>query len=148
MVRRQWYRHVFNAKWRKIGFCRKIRWNLKLQQKKVYEFNIKYVYINKFDDLVNNYNRTCHITIKMNPADVKSSTYVEFNKKNNKEDPKFEGSNHVRIRKYKNIFAKGYISNWSEEVFVIIKVLVPWMYVISYLKFEEIARIFYKKELP
>ena len=61
----------------------------------------------------------------MKPVDVKSSTYVDFDKKNNKEDPKFEVGNHVVIWKYKNIFAKGYISNWSEEIFVITKVIVP-----------------------
>ena len=59
----------------------------------------KYVYINKSDNIVNKYNNTCHITIKMRPIDVKSSTYIDFNKEKNKEDPKFKVSNHVRISK-------------------------------------------------
>ena len=44
----------------------------------------------------------------------------------------------VRILKYKNIFAKVCVRNWSEEVFVIKKVknTVPWIYVISDLKGE------------
>ena len=37
------------------------------------------------------------------------------------EDHKFEVGDHVRISKYKNLFAKGYAPNWSEEVFVIKK---------------------------
>ena len=39
----------------------------------------------------------------------------------------------VSISKYKNIFAKGHVPNWSEEVFVIKKVkhTVPWTHVIS-----------------
>ena len=46
-------------------------------------------------------------------------------------DAKFEVDDHIRISKYKNIFAKVYDPNWSEEVFVIKKVTntVPWTYV-------------------
>ena len=58
----------------------------------------------------------------MNPVDVNSSTYIDFNKGNDKEGPKFKVGDHVRKSKYKNILAKGYVPNWSEEVFVIKKV--------------------------
>ena len=69
----------------------------------------------------------------MKPADAKSSTYTVFNKENNNEDPKFKVGDHVRISKYKNIFAKGYVPNWSKEMFVIKKVKNTnlWTYVIS-----------------
>ena len=72
----------------------------------------------------------------MNPVDVKSSTYINSSKEINDEDPKFKTGDIVRISKYKNIFAKDYDSNWSEEVVVITKVknTVPWTYVISNLK--------------
>ena len=55
----------------------------------------------------------------------------------------------VRISKYKNIFAKGYAPNWSEEIFAIKKVknTVSWTYVINYLNNEEIIGSFYEKEL-
>ena len=79
------------------------------------------VYIEKLADIVNEYNNTSSL-IKVKPVDVKSSTYIGFHVKNIKEDPKFEVGDHVRISKYKNIFAKCYISNWFEEVFVIKKV--------------------------
>ena len=61
----------------------------------------------------------------------------------------YEGSDHVKISKYKNIFTKGYVPNWSENVFVIKKVknTGPWAYVISDLNGEEIVGTFYKKEL-
>ena len=81
----------------------------------------KKLYIDKLEDIVNKYN-TYYRTIKMKPVDVKSSTYINFNKENNKEGPKFKVGDLVRISKYKNIFTKGYVPNWSEEVFVIIKV--------------------------
>ena len=58
----------------------------------------------------------------MKPIDVKDNTYIDFGKKFNDNDPKFKVCGHVRISKYKNIFAKGYTPNWSEEVFVIKKV--------------------------
>ena len=85
----------------------------------------KNVYNDKLDDIVNKYNNTFHSTIKMKLADIKyikASTYIDFNKENNKEDPKFKVVDHVRTSKYKNIFAKCYNPNWSDEVFVIKKV--------------------------
>ena len=39
-----------------------------------------------------------------------------------RKDPKFKVGDNVRISKYKNIFAKGYTPNWSEEVFVTSKI--------------------------
>ena len=76
----------------------------------------KNVYIDKLDDI--SCNKTYYITIKMKPTDVNPSMYIDFNKENNKTDPKFKVGDNVRISKYKNIFRKGYIPNWSEEVFV------------------------------
>ena len=82
----------------------------------------KNVYIDKLDDIVNKYNNIYHRTIKMKPADVKSSTYVDFSKKIIDKGSKFKIRNTVRISKCKNISAKSYVPNWSEEVFVITKV--------------------------
>ena len=76
----------------------------------------KNVYINKLDDIVNEYSNTYHTTIKMKPIDVKDNTYINTSKKINYKDPKFKVGDRVRISKYKNIFAKGYILNWSEEM--------------------------------
>ena len=56
----------------------------------------------------------------MKPVDV--NPYIDFNKGNNKESPKFKAGDNIRISKYKNVFVKGYVTNWSEEVFVIKKV--------------------------
>ena len=67
----------------------------------------------------------------------------------NNKDPKFKVGDHVRISRYKNIFAKGYTPNWSEEVFIISKIKnrVSWTYVINDLNGEEIIGTFYEKEL-
>ena len=94
----------------------------------------KNVYIDKLDDIVNECNNTYHKTIKMKPVDVKDNTYIDSTELcSNDKDRKFKVADHVRISKYKNIFAKGYLPNWSEEGFVIKKVknAVPWTYVIN-----------------
>ena len=106
----------------------------------------KNVYVDKLDDIVNKYN-TSHSTIKMKPVDIKPSTYIDSTKKINNKDHKFKIGDNVKISKYKNIFAKGYVPNWSEEVFVIKKVksTVPWTYVISDLKEDKIVGTFYEK---
>ena len=81
----------------------------------------KNMYIDKLNDIVDKYNNTYRNTIKMKPIDVKDNTYINTDKEINNKDPKFKVGDHVRISKYKNIFAKGYTPNWSEEVFVIKK---------------------------
>ena len=109
----------------------------------------KNVYIDKLDNIVNEYNSTYYRTIKMKPIHVKDNTYINIGKEVNDNDPKFKVGDHVRISKYKNIFAKGCTPKWSEEIFVIkkIKKTVPWTYVINDLKDEEIIGTFYEKEL-
>ena len=109
----------------------------------------KNVYIEVLDDIVNKYNNTVHKTIKMKPIDVTDDSFAEYNEESNKKDPKFKVGDHVRISKYKNIFAKGYVPNWSEEVFIVneIKSTVPWTYAINDLNGEKVVRTFYEKEL-
>ena len=125
---------------------------IKTLKSKIYKYMTsisKNVYIDKLDDIVDEYNNTYHTTIKMKLADVRDNTYINADKEINNKDPKFKVGDHVRISKYKNIFAKGYIPNWSEEVFVIknVKNTVPWTYVINDLNGEEITGTFYEKEL-
>ena len=109
----------------------------------------KNVYIDKLDDIVKEYNNKYHTSIKMKPVDVMDNTYIDFKKEINNKDPKVNVGDHVRISKYKNIFAKEHMPNWSEEIFVIkkIKNMVPWTYIISDLNGEDIIGTFYEKEL-
>ena len=81
----------------------------------------KNVYIDELYGMVDEYNNIYHRTIKIKPVDVKDNTYSDFLKKANDKDPKFKVGDHVRISKYKNIFVKGYTTNWSEEVFLVKK---------------------------
>ena len=109
----------------------------------------KNVYIDKLDDIVYEYNNTYHRTIKMKSIDVKDNTRIIIGKEVNDEDLKFKVGDHVRISKYKNIFAKSYTPNFSEEVFVIkdIKNTAPWTYVMNDINGEQIIGTFYEKKL-
>ena len=57
----------------------------------------KNVYIDKLDDIVDEYSNTYHTTIKMKPIVVKDHTYINNDKEINNKDPKFKVGDHVRI---------------------------------------------------
>ena len=78
----------------------------------------KNVYINKLDDIVNKYNNAYHRAIKMKSVDVKPNTYISSTKEINGKDPNFKIGDIIRIWKYKNVFQKDNVPNWSENVFV------------------------------
>ena len=105
----------------------------------------KKFYFDVLDDIVNKYNNTVHKTIKMKPIDVTGDSYAEYNENSNKKRPKFKVGDRVIISKYKNFFAKRYIPNWSEDVFVVSKIknTFPWTYVVSDLNGENITGSFY-----
>ena len=86
----------------------------------------KNVYYDVLDDIVNKYNNTYHKTIKMKPEDVGNNSFTEYNgiafkEESNEKDLKFKVGDHVRISKFKNVFAKDYTPNWSEEIFIVKK---------------------------
>ena len=67
----------------------------------------KNVYFDVLDDIVDKYNNTYHKTIKMKSIDVKYGSYAVHSVDSNVKDAKFKIDDHVRILKYKNIYAKG-----------------------------------------
>ena len=136
------------------------RWNKTMKNRmwKMFTVNNNTVYWDKIDKLVNDYNNSRHSSIKMTP--------VEASKKKNERKvwsnlygdliylkpgkPKFAIGDHVRISKYKRkVFDKGYTPNWTEEIFVIDKILPtnPITYNIVDLMGEEIKGSFYEQEL-
>ena len=110
----------------------------------------KNVYYDVLDDVVNKYNNTKHSTIKMKPIDVrhnnKKRVYID---EHNEKRSRFKVGDRVRISKFKNIFAKGYIPNWSKEIFIVDKIndTVPYTYNLKDLNDEEIIGSFYNQEL-
>ena len=83
---------------------------------------LKNVYFDVLNNIFDKYNNTVHRTITMKPIDVTPDSYAEYNEDSNKKDHKFKVGDHVRISKYKSIFPKGYIQNWSEKLFVFSKI--------------------------
>ena len=80
------------------------------------------MYIDKLADIVNEYNNTYHSTIKIKDVDIKSSTYIDFNKESDKENLRFKNGDLVKISKYKNIFANIFkntvLSTYVEKKFL------------------------------
>ena len=107
------------------------------------------MYIDELDDMINKCNNTYYRTVKIKPVDVKSSTYIKSSKEVNHQGPKFKIGGIIRISQYKNIFAKAMFLIGLKKFFGTKKVknTVPWTYVISDLKGEEIVGMFYPKEL-
>ena len=125
---------------------------IRILKNKIYKYMTsisKNVCIDKSHDIVNKCNNTYHRKLKMKPVHVKTNTYIDFDKEISDKNPKFKIGDIVRISKYKNIFEKGYVPNWSKEVSVIKKVknTVPWTHVISDIYRKLIIGTFYKKEL-
>ena len=83
---------------------------------------LKNVYFDVLNDIFDKCNNFFHRTIKIKPIEVTDDSYAEYNKIANKKNLKFKVGDHVRISKYKNIFAKGCTPNWLEEVFIINKI--------------------------
>ena len=108
----------------------------------------KNVFYDVIDDVVNEYNSTKHSTIKMKPIDVIDNKRVYVDEHNEK-DSRFKVGDRVRIYKFKSTFAKGYTTNWSNEIFIVDKVndTVPYTYNLKDLNDEEIIGSFYDKEL-
>ena len=107
----------------------------------------KNVYIVKLEDIVYKNNNTYYSATKMNPVDVKSSTSIDSSKEVNNKDSKFKIGDIITISKYINIFAKCYVPNWSQKVFVIKKVknTVPWTCIIIDFKAKKLFEHFTKK---
>ena len=107
----------------------------------------KNVYYDVLDDIVNECNNTKHSTIRIKPIDVKNNKRVYIDEHNEK-DSRVKVGDRVRISKFKNIFAKGYTTNWSKEIFIVDKIndTVPYTYNLKDLNDEEIIGSFYDRE--
>ena len=92
------------------------------------------MYPNILNDIVDKYNNAFHSTIKVKPVNIISSTYINLDKMNSKEDSQFKVGDHVRISNIKTLFAKSNVPNL-------------WTQIISDLKGEEMVQTFYSREL-
>ena len=82
------------------------------------------VYLNVFDDIVDEYNNTVHRTVKL--IDVTSDCYAEYDEDSNEKDPKFNVGDHVRISKYKNIFVKDTFNIGQKKFLLLVKLKIQF----------------------
>ena len=112
-------------------------------------------YVDVLDDLLHSYNRTRHRTIGCAPIEVtkeNESTIREriYGKEvSSKSSAKFKVGDKVRISKTRRAFDKGYLPNWTEEVFTITDVIdtKPRTYKLEDYGQEKIEGSFYEKEI-
>ena len=133
------------------------RWNRTMKSKmyKYFTANLTRTYIDMLPEMVEKYNNTYHRSIKMTPvqaSDPKNSEKVYFTLYKNipeKTKPKFKVGDKVRITKKKDIFDKGYTTNWTKELFIITEVqnTIPPTYKIEDMNSENVQGTFYEEEL-
>ena len=87
---------------------------------------LKKVYFDVLDDIVNKCNNKVHRTIKIKPIDGTSDSCAEYKENSNTTKPIFKVGDHVKISKYKNIFAKGYTKSWSEKFLLLVKLRIQF----------------------
>lgn len=139
----------------KAAIAERVIRTIKTRLWKQFSYRGTYKYIDILDDIVDDYNKTIHRTIKMAPIKVNKKneqmlldTVYDYNILD-KQKQKFKINDYVRISKYKGIFEKGYTNNWSFEIFQILKVqnTIPITYLLQDYNKEHIAGGFYQYEL-
>ena len=130
------------------------RWNRMIKNRMWKQFTIQgnTQYLEMLPKLVKQYNNTKHSSIKMTPIEAskkmnEGTVYGHMDTLSSK--PKFEVGDRVRISKCKHIFQKGYLANWTEEIFIVneIQYTNPITYKLKDLNNEEIKGSFYEPEL-
>ncbi len=114
-------------------------------------------WIDMLDALLHKYNNSVHSTIGMTPVEAsekENETKVLQNIINksrpiSKSKPKFKVGDRVRISRSKGLFEKGYLPNWSEELYIVAKVqkTIPVTYKLKDTLDEVIEGSFYQQEL-
>lgn len=142
----------------KAAICERSIRTLKSRIFKYLTYNNTFTFIDKLDDFVKAYNNTYHRSIQMSPSEVNDRNILQVYEnirdsqgwdKKKKIRPKVKVGDYVRITKSKNVFAKGYLCNFTEETFRVKTILrrTPIVYRIVDLNGEEIKGTFYEAEI-
>ena len=148
----KWY-HTYNRDI-KCSICERFNRTILNKIYKNFTLNNNTIWIKDLNKLVKEYNNSYHRTIKMKPVDASKKSNENIVRKNfnfeitNKKQ-KFKIGDKVRISLLKNIFEKGYTSNWSEQIYVIddIKTSNVHYYYLKDLNGEKLDGTFYQEEL-
>lgn len=138
----------------KASICERFNRTLKEKMWRMFSLHGNYKYVPYLQDLVKEYNNTKHRTIKMKPSEVNKDNEqllleTVYKQAQVFKRPKFKIGDHVRLSRYKGVFAKGYEPNWSTEIFKITNVYItnPTTYTIKDYKGVPIEGKFYEKEM-
>lgn len=138
----------------KASIVERFNRTLKGMMWKEFSFNGSYHWIDIYKDLINEYNRKVHRTIKMPPIEVNSSNEKKllstvYSHMKIYKMSKFNVGDYVRISKYKHVFEKGYTPNWTTEIFRIktLKNTYPTTYILEDYQGNPIKGGFYDEEL-
>lgn len=138
----------------KCSICERVIRTLKTKIYKRFHIRGEYKWFDILDDIVHEYNNTKHRTIKMKPSEVTKKNEAQllntvYKYTHIMTDKKFKLGDHVRISKYKKVFDKGYLPNWTTEIFTIYKIneTNPVTYLLKDYNNVEIAGAFYEPEL-
>ena len=107
-------------------------------------------WVNILNDAVVTYNNNIHSTINMTPVDASNNPdKVKYYVNSTKATPKFKVGDYVKNVDKRNIFSKGYTSNWNRELFKVNEVLKthPPTYKIEDINGEIIEGKYYEQEL-
>lgn len=139
----------------KASMVERLNRTIKTKMWRYFTHRNTYRYIDVLQKFVHSYNHSYHRSIRRTPASVNENsvksvwqTLHRGSTSNNKSN-KFKVGDKVRVSKAKFKFEKGYLPNWSEELFTVVKVLKrkPYVYKIEDLNNQLIDGIFYENEL-
>ena len=133
------------------------RFNRTIKEKiyRYFTYRNTYNYISIINKLMHSYNNSFHRSIKTTPSKVTKQNETKIHAllygDNENTNPvfNFNTGDQVRITKYKHIFEKGYIPKWTEEIFIVKRLIPrnPVVYKIEDLNGAEIEGVFYEPEL-
>lgn len=158
LMKRYNINHYSTKSDKKASIVERFNRTLKNAMFKMFSLRGSYQWIDIIKGIVYNYNNTYHRTIGMKPVEVneynESIVKSRINKSttpaNEKIPPRtFSLGEMVRISKYKNIFTKGYLPNWTNEVFEVYRVQPtnPKTYLLKDSKGEILNGSFYGHEM-
>lgn len=147
--------HYSTYSYKKAAIVERVIRTLKEKLFKYFSLNGSYRWVDILSTIVDNYNKTKHSKIKIEPINVDKKNEKTILKKSYSfvkifpQSRKLSIGDVVRISKAKHVFEKGYTPNWSTELFKIIKIQVtnPLTYLLEDLEGAPIKGGFYSEEL-
>lgn len=131
--------------------------SLKTWMFKEFSFRGTYQWIDILQSLIKDYNHRYHRSIGMKPSEVTSENedearrhiYKTRNKAKKRKKNRFKVGDRVRVSRYKHVFEKGYVPNWTTEIFTIaaVKPTTPVTYHLEDYQKNPILGGFYEEEL-